>query len=218
MRLAEMYTSLQGEGPNVGQFVKFIRLHGCNLNCSFCDTKYSHETDDDMVEISPQDVVDTALARHIVWTGGEPLLQEDEIYEAIEYQQKIQQIPCFEGTPWVNDLETNGTIIARRPDLFDTIVVSPKILETEAFFWWLDVSRKAPLYNVWFKFLAGTEKDVERARYLVDRYDISKYYVMPVTTDGNEMKEHGRIALACINEGLNFTPRLHKLIKICEFA
>jgi organic radical activating enzyme len=171
-----------------------------------------------MVEISPQDVVDTALARHIVWTGGEPLLQEDEIYEAIEYQQKIQQIPCFEGTPWVNDLETNGTIIARRPDLFDTIVVSPKILETEAFFWWLDVSRKAPLYNVWFKFLAETEKDVERARYLVDRCDISKYYVMPVTTDGNEMKEHGRIALACINEGLNFTPRLHKLIKICEFA
>ncbi len=218
MRLAEMYASLQGEGPNVGQYVKFIRLYGCNLNCSFCDTKYSHDGKCESFEMEPVDVVDTAVARHFVWTGGEPLLQEDGIYEAIHYQTNIQKIPCFEREPWVNDLETNGTIIPRRPDLFDTIVVSPKAYDTEEFFWWLDLSRKADMYNVWFKFLAADEKSVKKLRYLIDQYDIARYYVMPITTDGNETEEHKRIATACIYEGLNFTPRLHKLLKIEAFA
>ena len=40
MKINEIFYSIQGEGPSIGQPAIFIRLAGCNQNCTFCDTKY----------------------------------------------------------------------------------------------------------------------------------------------------------------------------------
>ena len=43
--VVEIFTSINGEGPLVGQLAVFIRMKGCNLSCSYCDTKWANETD-----------------------------------------------------------------------------------------------------------------------------------------------------------------------------
>ncbi|HTN74018.1 MAG TPA: 7-carboxy-7-deazaguanine synthase QueE [Pirellulaceae bacterium] len=76
MRIAEIYRSVQGEGLLTGTDSVFVRTSGCNLRCWFCDTPFASwqpEGDDLAVpEIVRQ--VTTLEARHVVLTGGEPML------------------------------------------------------------------------------------------------------------------------------------------------
>lgn len=75
LRIAETFHSIQGEGGLVGVPSFFIRTTGCNLRCEWCDTPYTSwepegdwRTIDDLVAAVP------STARHVVVTGGEPLL------------------------------------------------------------------------------------------------------------------------------------------------
>jgi 7-carboxy-7-deazaguanine synthase len=77
MRLCEIYTSIQGESTCAGLVCTFIRLAGCNLRCSYCDTEYAY---DEGTEISVDELLGKALNRRVDLvevTGGEPLLQEE---------------------------------------------------------------------------------------------------------------------------------------------
>ena len=80
LRVNEIFTSIQGEGYWTGMPCTFIRLQGCNLKCAFCDSKSTWDLNGG-TEMSIQDIVNTVshLARHIVITGGEPLLQENVV-------------------------------------------------------------------------------------------------------------------------------------------
>lgn len=77
MLIAETFSSLQGEGMLVGTPSFFIRTSGCNLRCRWCDTPYAswqpegtrRQVDDLVVEARASGL------RHVVLTGGEPLLQ-----------------------------------------------------------------------------------------------------------------------------------------------
>lgn len=79
MFISETFTSIQGEGILAGVPSHFIRTSGCNLRCTWCDTPYSSWRPEG--ERRPvQDLVDAAVAsgvRHVVVTGGEPLLQRE---------------------------------------------------------------------------------------------------------------------------------------------
>lgn len=115
MRVNEIFYSIQGEGRFTGTPSVFIRLSGCNLRCEFCDTE--HQPYKDLTEDEIMQEIAKYPAKHIVITGGEPLLQlKGSFIEKLHRADKFVQI------------ETNGT---RPLDEFhltriDWITCSPK--------------------------------------------------------------------------------------------
>src|SRR5580698_2892142 len=111
------WLTLQGEGPHIGHPAVFIRLHGCNLACTFCDTQFSDPEDpkvalDILVEQVQQIKGSTRL---VVITGGEP------------FRQEIRPL-CRKL--WMNghnvQIETAGTLLLEGIQQWAEIVCSPK--------------------------------------------------------------------------------------------
>jgi len=69
------FVTVQGEGPYAGHAATFIRLHGCNLRCTFCDTQFS-DPNDPIVPVTDL-VAQCIINKHrlVVITGGEPMRQ-----------------------------------------------------------------------------------------------------------------------------------------------
>ncbi len=98
MKITEIFFSIQGEGPEIGANVFFIRLSGCNVRCEYCDTEYSLDNGEEVsIETLAQKI--RAAGIPVVLTGGEPLIQKDEIMKLIGMFPEID----FE-------IQTNGTL------------------------------------------------------------------------------------------------------------
>lgn len=81
MKLSELFYSIQGEGKLVGVPSVFVRASGCNLRCGFCDTPYASwrpEGEDVPVERIVERVAEYP-GRHVVLTGGEPMIMPDVV-------------------------------------------------------------------------------------------------------------------------------------------
>jgi len=76
LKVSEIFYSIQGESTTMGLPAVFVRLAGCNLNCTYCDTKYARSggTEFSIEEILVQ--VKSFNCNRVTITGGEPLLQE----------------------------------------------------------------------------------------------------------------------------------------------
>ena len=75
-KVNEIFLSIDGEGYRTGLPVVFIRLYGCNLNCSYCDTRYSCENQE-YKQMSLYEVLVEVLnygVPRVTLTGGEPLI------------------------------------------------------------------------------------------------------------------------------------------------
>ncbi len=75
--ICEIYQSIQGEGTCAGRRCVFVRLAGCNLRCSYCDTQYAQDNEE-AVRMPVDDVLDAVAEFEcplVEITGGEPLLQ-----------------------------------------------------------------------------------------------------------------------------------------------
>jgi 7-carboxy-7-deazaguanine synthase len=117
LRIVEIFPSLQGEGLRQGEPTIFVRLAGCNLKCSFCDTKYAWRggSDFSLSEISAK--IEKFRRRFPVhWvslTGGEPFIQDLRPLTRLLKKQKLKI-----------QVETNGTLYY--PLSADWFTVSPK--------------------------------------------------------------------------------------------
>lgn len=99
-KIAEVFKSIQGEGLYQGVDQIFVRFFGCNLGCSFCDTKLDSYEGKTVPELL--DEIDTFRDYHSVSiTGGEPLLQIDFLKDLLKFVKKREQKVY---------LETNGTL------------------------------------------------------------------------------------------------------------
>ncbi len=117
MRIAEIFRSLQGEGKNQGKLCLFIRLAGCNLHCRWCDTAYAQAGG---TEMDPDTVLEQSMLQnpsHVCITGGEPLLQVDELEPLLILLHR-------RGI--VIDIETNGTIDFTRLQPYSSICMDVK--------------------------------------------------------------------------------------------
>ena len=115
MKVNETFLSLQGEGYFTGTPAFFLRLSGCNLKCSFCDTQhqtYREMTEDEIL----LEAVHSGM-HHTVITGGEPALQlTQSLVDSLHRAGLFVQV------------ETNGTLPL--PDGIDWVTCSPKVPKT----------------------------------------------------------------------------------------
>lgn len=102
----EIFESIDGEGYNAGFPTVFFRVVGCNLRCSWCDSRYTFEAEKESKWMSVKEAVDAVDAfelGHITITGGEPLLEENK-----EWMTEFIRVLLLSG--YEVDVETNGSI------------------------------------------------------------------------------------------------------------
>lgn len=216
LKVSEIFgPTFQGEGPSAGQRAAFVRLSGCNLKCSWCDTPYTWDwfKYSPLTEIHRMEAVDIAEQVHamdcplVVITGGEPLLQADEL-NYLAYH--IQQRPCN------IEIETNGTMPGLSPRSFVKYNVSPKLahsgdyaglrLNMETLEKW------AERVDVRWKFVVKSLYDGAEIRSLQKELRIHErhIWVMPEGQTPEQLAQSQPAALRVAESlGYNYTDRLH---------
>lgn len=210
-KVVEIFESINGEGKKAGQLALFIRFQKCNLNCSYCDTKWANKDDSPYSLMSLEElykkVVESGI-KNITITGGEPLLQEKiEIF-----LKKLAENPEISV-----EIETNGSINLKK---FREIKNGPsftmdyklpksnmeKFMDLENFKY---LTKKDTV-----KFVANDIDDLEKAREIIEKYSLVEkcaVYISPV---------FGKIELSSIVDfmkkynmnGVNMQLQIHKII------
>lgn len=122
LKISEMFKSIQGEGVNVGKEELFIRFHGCNLNCEWCDTKYAQ----DKTKVRKRSVEEIknfykrSNVNRVTLTGGEPMIQDSEVLKRL-----VTDLRSVKKS--IISVETNGTIAPIEKEIFDFYSISPKM-------------------------------------------------------------------------------------------
>lgn len=101
-KIAETFSSINGEGTHAGQLAFFVRFTGCNLNCSYCDTKWANIPDAPYTEMTADEILSAVRKsgiRNVTVTGGEPLIQPNII--------PLLKMLCGDGR--YVEIETNGS-------------------------------------------------------------------------------------------------------------
>lgn len=208
LKVSEVFESLQGEGSTTGQRVLFIRLSGCNLRCSFCDTKYHTQSRN----LTKADDYLLKNNRHWVITGGEPLLQQAAIVELIE-----------DYGPDMVEVETNGTIKELTPRFLTSIDLfnispkdkrfQPKECNSKPIFLEYVFEMGSAHYNVKFVY---SDKESERfISNIIKKYHINpeSVWIMPEAATKEELeKKQKKVWEYCVKHSYNYSPRLQVIV------
>jgi 7-carboxy-7-deazaguanine synthase len=213
LRIAEIFYSIQGEGSLVGVPSVFVRTSGCNLRCSWCDTPYTswHPEGDEWPLDRIVDAVNAYAARHVVVTGGEPMIAR----EIVELTARLHELGRH------ITIETAGTVFA--PVACDLMSISPKLANSTPAGDWAQrhdrlriqpetLRRLMAAYEHQLKFVIATPEDLGEVRELlrVLGADAGKVILMPEGVDAAVLRERGVwLAEICKREGFRFSPRLH---------
>jgi 7-carboxy-7-deazaguanine synthase len=170
MKIVEIFDSIDGEGIRTGQSATFIRLAGCNLRCSYCDTVYSlfgEEEPCEYTEMTIDEIVSkvNTIYKRVTLTGGEPLVHSD----SAELVNRLLSLGCE-----VN-IETNGAVdiveflnkIPRPEKLFFTIDYKlPTSGMTDRMIWnnFLNLRPRDVI-----KFVVGSDEDIQLTIAIVER-------------------------------------------------
>ncbi|NMA10502.1 7-carboxy-7-deazaguanine synthase [Methanoculleus chikugoensis] len=201
MIVSEIFRSLQGEGKNQGRPCTFVRLTGCNLRCAWCDTPYAHEGGEEMSVAQVLDRVWLLRGTHICITGGEPLLQREEVLKLLEK---------FDLHGYTVEIETNGTCDFREVQAYASICMDVKCPSS---------GEKSDLSLLPYitprdcvKFVVADEDDLLYARAVMSRYEIrGEVFISPV-----EGSDYRAVADYIVEENLpvRFQVQLHKLLGV----
>ena len=212
MRIAEIFYSLQGEGSLIGVPSVFVRTSGCNLRCIWCDTPYTswEPEGEERTPASILEEVERYPARHVVVTGGEPMIapQITQLTEMLHERGRHITV------------ETAGTVFALVA--CDLMSISPKLANSTPEGRWAGQHERLRLqpevlkklisrYDYQLKFVIARPEDlaeVERVLAAVPA-DRGKVILMPEGIDAGKLQERGVwLAELCKQSGFRFSPRL----------
>jgi 7-carboxy-7-deazaguanine synthase len=219
MRLAELFYSIQGEGKLSGVPSVFVRASGCNLRCTWCDTPYASwnpEGEDVAVDEIVRRVA-SFNARHVVVTGGEPMIMPDI----------VELCDALKSAGHHITIETAATVY--KPLRLDLASLSPKLSNSTPHE--RDGGRFAAMHerqrlnidviqrfidtspDIQLKYVVSGERDLDEIHSIVHQLrNVSPVDVMlmPEGTDSPTLDARsGWIAEICKRTGYRFCPRLH---------
>lgn len=218
MRISEIFYSIQGEGRLLGVPSVFVRTSGCNLRCRWCDTPYTSWQPEGKSWSVKNILGEVAKypTRHVVITGGEPLLAPD--IEELTFQLKQNGAHIT--------IETAATIF--KPLSGDLLSLSPKLANStpwrrgKAEFAAMHDKRRLnyPVmqqfidgYDYQLKFVVDREKDLDEVRAVIKQLqhvDAAKVMLMPQGIKQEELARKAQwIVESCKLYGYSYTPRLH---------
>jgi 7-carboxy-7-deazaguanine synthase len=214
VKIAEIFYSLQGEGGLVGVPSVFVRTSGCNLRCVWCDTPYTSwqpEGDELSIDEILARVEAYRPARHVVLTGGEPMIAP----KVVELTESLRARGLH------ITVETAGTVF--HPVACDLMSISPKLAHsTPAGDWAVTherlriqpdvLGRLMRSYEYQLKFVVAAPGDMDEIRCLLDQLaaDRSKVILMPEGIEAIVLRDRSAwLAEICKREGFRYSPRLH---------
>lgn len=223
-----VFHTIQGEGKSIGEPATFVRLHFCNLKCSWCDTWYTWHTktkeyyqepfdvpiDDlqELIVVAQKEKGVKTPVHNIVFTGGEPLLQQSEI---VKFMKMCPHYNC--------EIETNGTIIPSK-ELLKLVEsgrvkfnCSPKLKSAnnkqDLSSWEESIKIIASYETTTFKFVCQTRGDID---FILEKYkDLIPHNQIVIMPEGVTKEENSRVYEEIIDKiikhNLRTCPRLQNI-------
>jgi 7-carboxy-7-deazaguanine synthase len=210
--VSEIFFSLQGEGQLAGVPSAFVRLAGCELRCRYCDTPYAWDAaaGQPMTLGQIAEQVGRFNRRHIVITGGEPLLA-DRLNDLIDELRRDNRHVT---------LETSG--ITYRSVRCSLVSISPKLsasvteqntgtgpadrLDLNA------IQRYIYYHEYQLKFVVRDPSELAEVEAVLSKLreiDRGKVYLMPQARTREEYRMYApAVAAMCLEQGFRFSPRL----------
>jgi 7-carboxy-7-deazaguanine synthase len=218
VQIAEIFYSIQGEGRLVGMPSVFIRTSGCNLRCIWCDTPYTSWSPEGK-KWSVREILEEVAKhsnRHVVVTGGEPLL-------AAEIEELTAQLKSRGAHVTI---ETAATLF--KPVACDLVSMSPKLAHSTP---WRRAKGKfakthearrlnfevmqqfIDRYDYQLKFVVNQKEDfgeIEEILQRLARVQTSRVLIMGQGQTARELRDKAKwIIELCKHYGFGYTPRLH---------
>lgn len=219
MKVSELFYSIQGEGKLMGVPSVFVRASGCNLRCTWCDTPYA-SWNPEGGEVSVEQLLADAEAfstRHVVLTGGEPMIMPD-----------IEPLAgAFRERGWHITIETAATVF--KPVAVDLASLSPKLSNStphdreggrfaaahERLRLNIDVIQRFIDHAADFqlKFVVSAKHDLDELQDILNRLQNWKpadVLLMPEGIDPATLSARGQwVAELCKQTGFRYCPRIH---------
>jgi len=218
VRVSEIFYSIQGEGRLIGVPSVFVRSSGCNLRCVWCDTPYTSwkpEGRDWTIERILREVRKYP-ARHVVITGGEPLLAPEVEELTVALKDAGRHVT----------VETAATVF--KPVVCDLVSMSPKLANSTPWnraggkFARAHEERRLNFeviaqflkgYDYQLKFVVDRREDFREIRMILGKLegvDPARVLIMAQGKTRSELREKAKwIVELCKKYGYGFTPRLH---------
>lgn len=210
-KVVEIFESINGEGARAGQLAVFVRFAFCNLNCSYCDTKWANEENAPYTLMTTDEIynrIKETGIKNITLTGGEPLLREG-IKELLEKIASDRFLSC--------EIETNGSIdlkqfcdIPNRPYFTMDYKLKSSGMEDKMLLSNFDVLEK----NDVVKFVSSNREDLQKALYIIKKYDLTnrcRVYISPVFGSINLEEIVDFMKVNKLNN-VNMQLQMHKII------
>ncbi len=209
VRVAEVFSSIQGEGVSLGLPSVFVRLQGCSVGCAWCDTKYSWDPKKGhaLTFAAVLEKVRAADPDNVVVTGGEPLEHPAFVPLVVALHDAGKRVevetagvdvpPAVPVDQWNVSLKLASSGVPESRRLRDDAIVSFREL------------------GAWFKFVVAAERDVDEVLVIQSRYALpsSRILLMPL---GMRREEQAAVMPTvvdwCRRYGFRFSPRLHILL------
>ena len=222
LEVSEFFShTIQGEGRYIGYPAVFLRMKGCTLNCSWCDTMQvwrqgSKYLPTELFSLMEENGVIDFLKKgaHLVLTGGSPLLQQDGLQNFllsfverfrfkpfVEVENECTLVPTIQFYRWVDQWNCS-------PKLANSIQEREERYNPEA----ISFLKKGPT-PVDFKFVISTEEDwkeVEEDFLKPGLIELNDIILMPEGETQEELsKTREKVALLAVEKGARFSDRLH---------